>query len=97
MILITEYNDTDFEVERTSSMKCFLAVLANSLCLADARLLSHDNATMNSQPSLQSNDTRYAILDNDWNPTWFIPYVLALESGMKVLGLASDTANTWVD
>ena len=43
-----------------------------------------------------TNATRYAILDNDWSPTAFIPFLLALDAGMDVLGLASDTANTWV-
>lgn len=78
-------------------MKVLLAVLASILCLVETRLVSRDNATMNPTASVQSNDTRYAILDNDWSPTGFIPYLLALGSGMKVLGLASDTGNTWVD
>ena len=91
------YSKPISEVERYSNMKSFPFTLASTLCLADARLVSRDNATMNSQASLQSNNTRYAILDNGWSPTGFIPYLLALGSGMKVLGLANDTANTWVD
>ena len=83
--------------EGRSKMKVLLAVLASILCLVETRLVSRDNATMNPTASVQSNDTRYAILDNDWSPTGFIPYLLALGSGMKVLGLASDTGNTWVD
>lgn len=78
-------------------MKSFLIILASTLCLVDARLVSRENATTSPTASLQSNSTRYAILDNDWSPTGFIPYLLALGSQMKVLGLASDTANTWVD
>lgn len=77
-------------------MKSFLTALAGTLCLADARLISRDNGTISPVASLQSNYTRYAILDNDWNPTAFIPYLLALGAGMEVLGLASNTANTWV-
>lgn len=40
---------------------------------------------------------RYVIMDNDWNPTGFIPPLLALDAGIKVLALASDTADSWVD
>ena len=78
-------------------MKSFLIVLASIACLADARLTPRDNATVTSPASLASNRTRYAILDNDWGSTAFIPYLLALGAGMEVLGLTSDTANTWVD
>ncbi|KAL0263379.1 hypothetical protein SLS55_002359 [Diplodia seriata] len=35
------------------------------------------------------------ILDNDWSPAGFIPFLQALDAGWEVLGLASDTANTW--
>ena len=70
--------------------------LTGVFCLAYARLIYCDNVTTNTPASLQSNNTRYVILDNDWGPTAFIPYLLALGAGMEVLGLASDTANTWV-
>ncbi|KAM0799772.1 Inosine/uridine-preferring nucleoside hydrolase domain-containing protein [Usnea florida] len=75
----------------------FLIVLASIACITDARLTSRNNATVTSPASSASNNTRYAILDNDWGSTGFIPYLLALGAGMEVLGLASDTANTWVD
>ena len=78
-------------------MESFLTVLATTLCVANAQLISRGNTTLNSPASLQSNLTRYAILDNDWSPTAFIPYLLALGAGMEVLGLASGTADTWVD
>lgn len=78
-------------------MKSSLITLASTLCLANARLISRDNATMYSPASSQSNSTRYVILDNDWGATAFIPYLLALGAGMEVLGLVSDTADTWVD
>ena len=77
-------------------MKILLVVLASIACL-DAQLISRDNATITSPASSTTNNTRYAILDNDWGSTAFIPYLLALGAGMQVLGLASDTANTWVD
>ncbi|KAK0671900.1 Inosine/uridine-preferring nucleoside hydrolase domain-containing protein [Cercophora samala] len=35
------------------------------------------------------------ILDNDWNPTAFIAFLLPLYYNYTVLGLASDTANSW--
>lgn len=78
-------------------MKSFLTALASTLYLADARLFSRGNGTTYPLTSLKSNSTRYAILDNDWGSTAFIPYLLALGAGIEVLGLASDTANTWVD
>ena len=65
--------------------------------LANARL-SVRNATTDYPPAAApANGTRYAILDNDWGSTGFIPFLLALGGGMEVLGLAGDTANTWVD
>jgi inosine-uridine nucleoside N-ribohydrolase len=35
------------------------------------------------------------ILDNDWGTAGFIPYLMALDAGWEVLGLVSDTANSW--
>ena len=67
-------------------MKSLLTVLAVVLFSVSAQMISSDN-----------NYTRYAILDNDWGSTAFIPFLLALAAGVKVLGLASDTANTWVE
>lgn len=78
-------------------MKSFLTALASTLCLADARLVCRGNSATYPPTSLQSNTTRYAILDNDWGSTSFIPYLLALGAGLEVLGLASDTGDTWVD
>ncbi|KAJ5232868.1 hypothetical protein N7468_005824 [Penicillium chermesinum] len=46
------------------------------------------------QPDEQS-ETHYAIMDNDWYTAGFVPYLVALDGGVKVLGLASDTANSW--
>ena len=74
-----------------------LYLLTGIASLAHARL-SVRNATTDYPPaSAPANGTRYAILDNDWGSTGFIPFLLALGGGMEVLGLASDTANTWVD
>lgn len=35
------------------------------------------------------------ILDNDWSTAGFIPYLLALDAGWDVLGLAGDTGDSW--
>ncbi|PLB35899.1 Inosine/uridine-preferring nucleoside hydrolase domain-containing protein [Aspergillus candidus] len=40
-------------------------------------------------------DKRYAILDNDWLAVGFLPFLLVMKGGMEVLGLVSNTANTW--
>ena len=34
-------------------------------------------------------EKRYAILDNDWGTTGFIPLLIALNGGMEILGLVS--------
>ena len=76
-------------------MKSFLSVLAVILFFLSARSISSDNGTVRLPASIH-NHTRYAILDNDWGSTAFIPFLLALAAGIEVLGPASDTANTWV-
>ena len=73
----------------------FLA-LAAVFTLANARLIVRDNVTYYPPASIPTNGTRYTILDNDWGSTGFIPFLMALGANMKVLGLVSDTANTWV-
>ena len=78
-------------------MKSFLTVLAVTLFFTSTRSISSDNATVLLPASINTNHTRYAILDNDWGSTAFIPFLLALAAGIEVLGLASDTANTWVE
>lgn len=35
------------------------------------------------------------IIDNDWNLNAYITFLLAIDAGWEVLGLVSDTANTW--
>ena len=34
-------------------------------------------------------------MDNDWSSTGFIPYLIALNANMTVLGLTGNTANSW--
>lgn len=36
-------------------------------------------------------------MDNDWIASGFIPFLLALDAGMEIMALASDTCDTWVD
>ncbi|KAG4025342.1 hypothetical protein MFRU_060g00180 [Monilinia fructicola] len=41
------------------------------------------------------NATKYVIMDNDWSANGFIPYLIALDAGWEVLGLTSNTADSW--
>jgi hypothetical protein len=34
-------------------------------------------------------EKRYVILDNDWSPAGFIPFLMALDAGIEILGIAS--------
>ncbi|CAG8097270.1 unnamed protein product [Penicillium olsonii] len=45
--------------------------------------------------ALQRADKHYAIMDNDWYTAGFVPYLVALDGDVEILGLASDTANSW--
>lgn len=36
-------------------------------------------------------------MDNDWDSTGFLTFLVALDAGMEVLALASNTCNSWVD
>lgn len=52
----------------------------------------------NTSTSSASNTTSYqpkVILDNDWSPIGFIPFLQALSAGWEVLGLTSSTSNSW--
>ncbi|BCS28290.1 uncharacterized protein APUU_61338S [Aspergillus puulaauensis] len=40
-------------------------------------------------------EKRYAILDNDWLAVSFLPFLMTMKGGMEVLGLVSNTANSW--
>ncbi|KAK2598890.1 hypothetical protein QQS21_005632 [Conoideocrella luteorostrata] len=41
------------------------------------------------------NGTHKVVMDNDWGTVEFAPYLMALKNGWDVLGLVSNTANTW--
>lgn len=57
--------------------------------LASAPLVASTAAGKNS-----TNNSK-VILDNDWGTVEFAPFLMALTAGWDVLGLVSDTANTW--
>ncbi|SMR58740.1 unnamed protein product [Zymoseptoria tritici ST99CH_1E4] len=70
------------------SFFCFAGALIASLTpvVAAHNDRRQDNATV-SRPKV--------ILDNDWPTTGFITYLLALNAGWEVLGLVSDTSDSW--
>lgn len=80
-------------------MKLFIQFLSMLLLLCsikDTHAVQLPNATVVSPASNTGNATRYVILDNDWDSTAFLPFLIALDSGMEVLALASNTCNSWV-
>lgn len=64
-----------------------LTALPLAAAVPTARRQASTNTTAASRPKV--------ILDNDWSPAGFIPFLLALDADWEVLALASDTANTW--
>lgn len=61
-----------------------------SQILSVASLASSVAALQNStSTNVTSSEKRYAILDNDWSPAGFIPFLIALKGGMEVLALTS--------
>ncbi|KUJ14292.1 inosine-uridine preferring nucleoside hydrolase [Mollisia scopiformis] len=52
-------------------------------------------AILQSRTVAESNATRYAILNNDWGSTSFIPILMGLDAGIEILGVASSTCDTW--
>ncbi|KAH8424780.1 uncharacterized protein LDX57_002523 [Aspergillus melleus] len=57
-------------------------------------LLLLSSAALGSPVSSQK-DRKYAILDNDWGPVSFLPFLITAKSDIDILGLISDTGNTW--
>ncbi|KAJ6006764.1 hypothetical protein N7451_004708 [Penicillium sp. IBT 35674x] len=49
----------------------------------------------NALPKASRAEKHYAIMDNDWYTAGFVPYLIALDGDIEILGLASDTANSW--
>lgn len=76
----------------------FLLLSAALTCrVTGAGIFRRTNSTDYPPASAPANGTRYAIMDNDWIATGFIPFLLVLDAGMEILALASDTCDTWVD
>lgn len=46
-------------------------------------------------PATWSQKNRYVIMDNDYGSTAHIPFLIALQANMTVLGLTGNTANSW--
>ncbi|KAJ6103437.1 hypothetical protein N7486_005864 [Penicillium sp. IBT 16267x] len=46
-------------------------------------------------PKATRAEKHYAIMDNDWYTAGFVPYLIALDGDIEILGLTSDTANSW--
>lgn len=70
-----------------------IASLALIASLAASALATPINA---SAPHGYGNSTRpKVILDNDWSSVGFIPILQALKANWDVIGVVSDTANSW--
>jgi hypothetical protein len=65
--------------------------------LATLALAAVSTATLHTRRNVTaSNHSRpKVILDNDWSSAGFIPFLMALSAGWDVLGLTSDTSDTW--
>ncbi|KAJ7300959.1 Inosine/uridine-preferring nucleoside hydrolase domain-containing protein [Mycena albidolilacea] len=62
--------------------------------LATATLL-HSAHGARPRPSEANMTAPKVILDNDWGIAQFIPYLIALDAGWDILGLVSDTSDSW--
>ncbi|KAJ6563075.1 Inosine/uridine-preferring nucleoside hydrolase domain-containing protein [Mycena vulgaris] len=69
----------------------------NILTILTAATLLHGThgAVFRPRPSDANTTAPKAILDNDWAITQFIPYLIALDAGWDILGLVSDTSDSW--
>ncbi|RAL58459.1 hypothetical protein DID88_005163 [Monilinia fructigena] len=66
-----------------------------SSCLLALGLVHGSSANGYGSNHAPRNATKYVIMDNDWSANGFIPYLIALDAGWEVLGLTSNTANSW--
>ncbi|KAG9689929.1 nucleoside hydrolase, partial [Aureobasidium melanogenum] len=73
-----------------SFLKLFVATSLAAASLTGAAPLEQ----LQSRSAMNSTRPK-VIMDNDWSTAGFIPYLLALDAGWDVLGLVSDTANSW--
>lgn len=66
--------------------------LHNKMLFSKLALLFTVAFTVSGSPVLRNvTAKRYAILDNDWGSTGFIPFLMALEAGIDILALTSCT------
>jgi hypothetical protein len=75
----------------SSFSKIFVATSLVAASLTGAAPLEHLQARS------ATNTSKKVIMDNDWGTAGFIPYLMALDAGWEVLGLVSDTANSWAE
>ncbi|KAJ9619230.1 hypothetical protein H2203_008559 [Taxawa tesnikishii (nom. ined.)] len=69
------------------SIKTFVAALAGTASFVHAAPVKEKRTHNDLTPKV--------IMDNDWSTAGFIPYLMALDAGWDILGLVSDTANSW--
>lgn len=72
-----------------SLSKIFLTTALAGACLTGAAPLEQH------EKRAKTASKGKVILDNDWSTAGFVPYLMALDAGWEVLGLVSDTANSW--
>lgn len=80
---------------REMSMRNTLAILS---LLFSSALAAPTSSHQSSSPTSYNGSSPAkpkVILDNDWSPAGFIPFLQTLTAGWDVLALTSDTSNTW--
>lgn len=76
----------------------FLIVALAAVATSTASTIpsSYSSGPSNSTANATTPATRpKVILDNDWSIAGFIPILLALKAGWDIVGIVSDTANSW--
>jgi hypothetical protein len=58
-------------------------------CCLDLPLASSIAAS----PLVNGTQKRYAIPDNDWESTGFIPFLIGVDAGIDILGISSSSSN----
>jgi inosine-uridine nucleoside N-ribohydrolase len=78
---------------KTANMLAKQTLVLSSLLSAALAAPSQTNGTTNSTTTPHIKPK--AILDNDWSPAGFLPFAQVLRAGWDVIGITSNTANTW--
>jgi inosine-uridine nucleoside N-ribohydrolase len=71
-----------------------LAALSTPLVLP-AGAAGHDRRAFDTSPSAARATRPKVILDNDWSSVAFLPILQALNAGWEVVGVLSDTSDSW--